>query len=62
MLSHGRHGIKPHLPVVTNHSDNLEWLAMPYYSVSLPRLDLDSPTVICGETFNTWVVAQIEGL
>ena len=28
----------------------------------LPRLDLDSPTVICGETFNTWVVTQIQGL
>ena len=24
--------------------------------------DLDSPTVICGETFNTWVVTQIQGL
>ena len=56
------HGIKHHLPVVTNQSDNLEWLAMPYYTVSLPRSDLDSQTVICGQSFNTWVVTQIQGL
>ena len=31
-------------------------------TVSLPRSDLDSQTVICGQTFNTWVVTQIEGL